>query len=469
LHSEHGLGVRTFTPEDQAHFAELTGDRNPMHLDATYARRTQAGAPVVHGMHAALWALDLWARSEPRSRPTGLKARFEKFMPVGQPVETRLSRDGVDIDVGGVRAAALLLSFAAPSASEPLHSDQERQTPVRAADLDLSSFPDMAGAVPIHSAPSRFNEAFPAFSALVGQEVVSHLAMLSTVVGMHCPGLHSIFSKLNVEFRYGVLGSHLHFRVRKVQPLFRLLDVELGGQVVGSLQAFVRKPPVEQAGSETLRDVVQGRPYAGTRVLVVGGSRGLGELVAKLSALGGAHVTITYALGAGDAEKVACDIRAAGGSCEVRHLDVRAPLSDKKDLAWPAYSHVYYFATPQIFKQRASLYQEEELAVCFDVHVSAFHRLCERLMRDRREPLRVFYPSSVAINEGSIDVLEYVMAKASAEMLCAAMSKAWPLFRPLVTRLPRIETDQTATVLPVKSTPPLEALLPILESMNAAT
>lgn len=31
-------------------FAKLTGDKNPLHLDNSYARKTEFGQPIVHGM-----------------------------------------------------------------------------------------------------------------------------------------------------------------------------------------------------------------------------------------------------------------------------------------------------------------------------------------------------------------------------------------------------------------------------------
>src|SRR5271163_3454397 len=49
---------KIFTVTDQARFAALTGDFNPMHMDPIAARRTPAGAPVVHGIHTLLWLLD---------------------------------------------------------------------------------------------------------------------------------------------------------------------------------------------------------------------------------------------------------------------------------------------------------------------------------------------------------------------------------------------------------------------------
>lgn len=42
-------GARTITDADIARFAELSGDRNPLHTDEAYARGTVFGSRVAHG------------------------------------------------------------------------------------------------------------------------------------------------------------------------------------------------------------------------------------------------------------------------------------------------------------------------------------------------------------------------------------------------------------------------------------
>jgi 3-hydroxybutyryl-CoA dehydratase len=44
---------KTITEEDVRAFAELTGDRNPVHLDEEYASTTRFGRRIVHGMLGA--------------------------------------------------------------------------------------------------------------------------------------------------------------------------------------------------------------------------------------------------------------------------------------------------------------------------------------------------------------------------------------------------------------------------------
>jgi acyl dehydratase len=44
---------KTVTPEDIAKYAEVSGDANPLHVDAGYAARTRFKSPIAHGMLGA--------------------------------------------------------------------------------------------------------------------------------------------------------------------------------------------------------------------------------------------------------------------------------------------------------------------------------------------------------------------------------------------------------------------------------
>ena len=44
---------RVFTLDDITHFAEVSGDHNPIHLDDNYAATTRFGRRIVHGMLVA--------------------------------------------------------------------------------------------------------------------------------------------------------------------------------------------------------------------------------------------------------------------------------------------------------------------------------------------------------------------------------------------------------------------------------
>ena len=45
--------TKTFTEEDVRRFIEITGDRNPLHVDDAFAAQTQFGRRIIHGMLTA--------------------------------------------------------------------------------------------------------------------------------------------------------------------------------------------------------------------------------------------------------------------------------------------------------------------------------------------------------------------------------------------------------------------------------
>jgi nucleoside-diphosphate-sugar epimerase len=62
---------------------------------------------------------------------------------------------------------------------------------------------------------------------------------------------------------------------------------------------------------------------------------------------------------------------------------------------------------------------------------------------------------------------EYAMAKAAGEVLCSDLSRFWPGMQITQVRLPRLLTDQTATVIPAGSANPLDVILPIIRKVQA--
>lgn len=50
---QHVTFTKTFTEDDVRRFIEITGDVNPLHVDEAYARETQFGTRVIHGMLTA--------------------------------------------------------------------------------------------------------------------------------------------------------------------------------------------------------------------------------------------------------------------------------------------------------------------------------------------------------------------------------------------------------------------------------
>ena len=111
------VAARTFSASDQQAFARWSGDCNPIHMDTLAARRTQAGACVVHGVHTVLWALDrLAAAGEPMAQLESVKVQFNKFVYLDREIALTISRrteDGMKVTLtdDGLTVSTLTLKY----------------------------------------------------------------------------------------------------------------------------------------------------------------------------------------------------------------------------------------------------------------------------------------------------------------------------------------------------------------------
>jgi len=468
------LAERTFSEADQSRFAAVSGDRNPMHLDPVLARRTQAGVPVVHGVHLVLWGLEALAAAEPGLAPMRrLRAQFKHFAAVGESVAVAATRSGesvrLDFTAAGMTIAQLVIDFGAALETAEAPSGAFVPAPAEALDVSFEAMAGMSGRLAFASPPDAVAPLFPSASRWLGPRRVAALAASTLLVGMVCPGLHSIFAGFSVEAcgEPDRADDRLAFKVTATEPRFQAVQMAIaGGGLVGAVQSYARTPPTPQASVQDLAEAVKPGEFSGAFALIIGGSRGLGEVAAKLLAAGGARVVVTYRVGGAEAEAVAREIRAAGGACETLAYDASLPAGPQLAGLADAPTHAYYFATPTIFRAQSALLARTRLNAFLDVYVEAFLDLAEALRR-RRADVSLFYPSSVFVAERPRGMLEYAMAKAAGETLCAEMNQAWAPLHVTHDRLPRVRTDQTASVMGVSLPSPAGALLPALRETQS--
>ena len=166
----------------------------------------------------------------------------------------------------------------------------------------------LSGAVPYAASDADVAEAFSRAASWprgswLGAGRLNALMACTRLVGMARPGPHSILNRIEGVMTAPPVGDGLAFSVESVDERFRRvrLAVEAGG-FSGLLTASARLPPTTQPSFVSLAAEVTPGAYASARALVVDGSRGLGELTAKVLATGGADGVTGYASGREDAE-----------------------------------------------------------------------------------------------------------------------------------------------------------------------
>ena len=472
------LRSRQYVAADQEVFAILSGDRNPLHMDAVAARRTLIGAPAVHGVNLALTALEFLLERQGREiqLPVAVKtfaARFLKSVLVGERVHFQLTKQTaghcqVDGSVDGATVVRVSIDLERdavrrpdaplPSlASEPLAQPAFEGLEGLAGDMALGLDAELA------------HQLFPRVLESLGATGMGELLALTRLVGMRCPGLHSLFASLDVRFDGRGTPGLLQYRVEEADPRFRRLRIEVTGpQLNGSLLAYDRLPPVMQQETAEVARVVLPNSFSDSVALIVGGSRGIGEITAKAIAAGGGLPIISYFQGSADAERVARDIHGWGGRCEVIRLDVRRSLASVRQLFRGAMAprSLYYFATPKISGRRRSFFSYDMLEEFNEYYVSAFGHLIDTASAVTKTKLRVFYPSSAFVEEGTRETAEYSISKRAAEEVCAFYNRYSDKVRIIIERLPAIRTDQNIALLPVALDDALKVMLPIIRRME---
>jgi len=460
---------RAFTSDDQLAFAKLSGDYNPLHMDPVLARRLLFGRQVVHGLHALLWSVDHYLKTQ--TQPLELrtvKANFQAGIGVGQTVKCIYTAQyehqvEIQLEADKTRTAWIHIVWSPLRQQSTVSLPTTSQEPEKCRERSIDEALAAAGNVSLYFDRKFAARLFPNLMRVLPPMQLAALLATTRLVGMECPGLHSIYSGLNLTFfsdSSAVQRLNYHVAECNKRLALLLMDVEAPG-MKGQLKAFFRPKPQEQAAFTEVCREVESEEFSAQRALIIGGSRGLGEVTAKLLAAGGAEVIITYYQGQQDAKRIVEEIVSHGADADCIPLNVLEPshglLSMVTNRSKPLY--LYYFATPFIFGAAKGKFCAQRFTTFSEYYVKGFLRTVQTLAVPSTGLQKIFYPSSAAIEELPLDMGEYAAAKMAGEILCEFLQKANPGLTIHKPRLPRIATDQTVSLLPVSNQDPVSVLL----------
>jgi NAD(P)-dependent dehydrogenase (short-subunit alcohol dehydrogenase family) len=466
--------ARRFTAVDQTIFAGLSGDANPLHMDSNWAASVFPGEVIVHGMHVVLWAANAYLAENPHYGLGSISCRFDKPILLDEEVvavgETGGDRARIVLRVQGAKLSVIDLVLTPKSDLRFAQPPSLNSDPPHIAARSISDLAGLSGTVTLQERATELVSAYPFLSAAIGPAAIIGLASLSRLVGMECPGLHSMFSAFDVEFTSD--SSPLTYRVTKADSRFNHVEMAVAGYgVKGKVSAFVTGGgwrPDDEADADVRGIGTQ--EFQDHQPLILGASSGLGWTSARILAAGGAVPLVSWRSSAAAIERLQSKIARTGGTSTPVHYDAQKPtlLADHlRAIGWQG-RQVYFFVTPRIFRRRLEPYQSTALRDFTAIYVDAFYALVQDLVRHFPErPFRLFYPSSILADADGPDSLEYGMAKLAGERLCRRLAKAYPHIQILVERLGGATTRQTASIVPTPTRPAGDIMLPLIRRMQA--
>jgi len=483
------IGEFCIDAEAQTSFARLTGDFNPVHVDEAVGRRSSFGNVIAHGMNVALSSIERYLAARTARDPAAplpdiarIQLQFAKPVFVDECLsivcvssDSKRTRLAVRHQQSDLAKITLVWREAVSEAGKhrptELASHQRleppRRDPVRRTIHDGDG---VAGKLPLRVGGDRLARAYPCCVNWLGERTLAGLALLSTIVGMEWPGEYSLFTNARIDLSDvpdGGAPDHLAFRVIATDTEYAVTRLAVEGPDFSSeIEAFFRPMPVKQPSTTELGHAVRAGEFEGCTAFVVGGSRGLGEIAAKLLALGGADIILTYRSSATEAEAVRKQLISTGARCELLQFDAcvrAAPLPPA--VAASARLLLLYFPSPHIFRRRTTAFSKAWLAEFLDVYVDGFLNTLNMVKRWNCGPISILYPSSEALDHPGRELIEYAAAKAAGEAICRAIAAEDQQLTMEIPRLPRLLTDQTNSVVRSEAAAPVDILLPILRRM----
>lgn len=444
---------KKFTPNLQNKFANSSLDKNLIHMDMIESRLHFSGQVIVHGMHVLIWALDEFVNKFLNLvvdyEIFDIKCKFLKpiflnelldlkitnneniFYLIVSKNDTRLTTIRIKLKSGSIKKNEYsnLCYFDLLKIKEPLESNK--------------NFFTRTGYVDISSIDLKFlKKYYKHFSNFFSENTIRSLQGLSSVIGMIYPGKRSLITEINLQEykKQKNNGDYLYFKLNKQSEALGYKQILIeSNSLAANVDTLDRPNPVNFNNISLYSGLVKKNSYKDHKVLIIGGSRGIGAMMAKLLAYGNAQVIITYKHCEKEARSIA------------KHKNINAFLFDVKtkkinpDIIniFKNIDSVFYFASTKIFFRRTKKYHLNYKKEFDDIFVNSFKMCLYEILRLNNNLKYCLYPSTSEINNKNSINIEYINSKILAEKVCAQMKRSYPNINIYAPRLEKIITHQT--------------------------
>jgi len=462
LNSIH-VASRKFQLIDQLEFARFSGDFNPIHVDPIYARRSIFGECIVHGVHGLLWALNELTEKINVSCHT-FKCDFLKPISLDTKIDIYWNAEKRTVKLMCKQSILTVISIIGESKIKKQDKlSLKKRLPFKSPKVMKANWEkqDLSHVnLAYRGKLSLAKKLFPNIVELYGVGNIAEIVVATEIVGMEMPGLNSLFTSLKGTFVESEVDP-LQAKIVSVDERFGLVNMHVRGlYTVLEIEAFFRSLPAVMSSLQEVEGSINLTEFSSVNALIIGGTRGLGELTAKVISLGGGRVTITYNTGKDDAIALQNELILAGGHCDILKLNV----TDDSSYTLDNFNQLYYFATPKIRPETGAKDDVDLYLKYQSFYVTAFENLIKRLGGGINK-LNIFYPSTEFIDETPLNFRMYSRAKADGEAVCKRF-EGLPKIKIVRPRLPRMKTDQTSGLAPEVLSDSLPIMIPLIREMS---
>lgn len=391
-------------------FSILSNDLNPIHSDAHYTHNTIFGKPIYHGIHLVLLAFE--KMSIYKKKFEYISCIFHNFVHLDDVIKFNYETNKILIKKNTILCVEINYKTIENGNNFIFSRKNILSKP-------KTNFYPTSYTYNMHIDVENLKCMFPNIYEHMDTLQIFQIINLSRFVGMYSPGLYSIFNSF--EFI-----STNNDEVEKYNMFFKRIDKNEtsvnytyeGFNCKGNISAFIRPLSIECTPYPSIKS----KKFENEHVLIVGGSQGIGESLAKLYYENGAKITITYYKNKIKNDKV-----------NILYYKVGDDIQDNY------YTHLCYMATPPIYTKGfdISLYEEY-----YFYYITGFLKVFNSLKNLKY----VFYPSTQDIENKIPLYPEYTEVKTLAEKMINNLQQQYKItFH--IERLPRLQTNRTNSVI----------------------
>jgi NAD(P)-dependent dehydrogenase (short-subunit alcohol dehydrogenase family) len=469
-------------------FRRLSWDRNDLHWNAGYARRTQFGEPIVYGMASLLAALGQWANGR-HFRLKSIHGELKGPAFVGRELELDIKSDGDVVTAGVINGVDAVARF---KWSAEVGTGCETWPGAAGFDFSRSRFylEKAIPTTPVEMAMDDYEyalnathiEGLASFALRPGQLPLAQLQFLlwtSYFVGMQYPGRQALYSSLKVDFAPDAGDERPSITLRRITGTldsgFGVAQIRVTAPFLESatIAAFRRPDPVEYSLCAIEREIASRDLLKGLRVFVSGSSRGFGNALAKCAALMGARLDLHARSESDESRAALADVREASPESEIHYADL-TQLDQTRTLArelvqsdpphWVVLN-AYPRIIPKNFVDQTTADFVDFLLRSVRMNAELLHELLPGLGRDAK----VVLISSAYVQRAPTGFSHYVAAKNALEGLVAGVARERPDLQFYILRLPRMRTDQTVALFSrLRTHAPIPIAVQMIERVMSA-
>lgn len=434
--------------EDIKIFSELSNDYNPIHIDYDYSYKTIFDKPIVPGILLLLKCFN-HAKYVDYCQFEYLKVKFYKYINVNEifiikhnnTVENKIIEIYNEDKTLTTKIEYNFLNNIKLN-NTIIDYDNNLRKPINLKYTNLFEKYDLELNINNNILKEYFNNIYESFDLNQIYQIIN----LSAFVGMISPGLNSIFYSFEYYYQYNNNDNKIiKFMLNENNYDIKTYKYIYEGYNSNGMLISIYRP--ESINQIKIKDIqINNTQYLDDNILIIGGSRGLGEVIAKIFYCGGANVTITYY----KCEKDALNIKnESNGKINILKFDIENDIGKINELSESKYTRVFYMATPKLYQNNT--FNIDIFNLYYKYYCINFNDLINYLNKDNLK--YIFYPSSEYLNNPDKKYEEYITAKILGEKIVDALNIKYPHIDSVSIRLPRLETDLTNTFINTAKNP----------------